>query len=177
MSTHNLLLPLGEAIYLEVIAINPGAAKPSRPRWFALDELAQDAKPNLAGWVARTEDIRQSTAAASEALGRIELMSRGALEWLITVPEDGSLPLGGVAPALIQWHTHTHPASNMQGVGCTLVALDLWHPQPRRVSALLEGVGFTEPGVLLSVQYADAPGLAAHIQTPEGLRRIGAPNL
>jgi hypothetical protein len=38
MGTHNYLLKLGEKFYFEVIAINPNASQPNRPRWFELDE-------------------------------------------------------------------------------------------------------------------------------------------
>lgn len=77
MGTHNLLLPLGEAVFLEVIAINPNAPAPQRPRWFELDQLPFNSKPFLGCWVARTDDIHLSLAAASEHLGLAEPMSRG----------------------------------------------------------------------------------------------------
>jgi len=38
MGTHNKLLKLQSDIYLEVIANNQNADKPSRQRWFSLDE-------------------------------------------------------------------------------------------------------------------------------------------
>ena len=38
MGTHNKLLKLQSNIYLEVIANNPNVSKPSRQRWFSLDE-------------------------------------------------------------------------------------------------------------------------------------------
>ena len=38
MGTHNNLLKLQPDIYLEVIATNPNVEKPSRQRWFSLDE-------------------------------------------------------------------------------------------------------------------------------------------
>jgi hypothetical protein len=38
MGTHNRVLKLGARAYLEVIAIDPAAAAPSRPRWFGLDD-------------------------------------------------------------------------------------------------------------------------------------------
>ena len=39
MGTHNVLLRLGDDVYLEVIAADPRAAAPARPRWFGLDAL------------------------------------------------------------------------------------------------------------------------------------------
>lgn len=173
MGTHNLLLRLGDTMFLEVIAINPAAAQTLRARWFELD--AQPSEPRLACWVARADDIRESVTVASEALGIIEPMSRGAIEWLISVPEDGSLPLGGIGPALIQWQSANHPAQNMQDQGCQLVGLDLLHPDPKRVTELLRSLAIAEPGVSLRVREASAPRLVAHINTPLGLRTLGAP--
>ena len=102
MGTHNLLLRLGDSVYLEVIACNPAADKPERPRWFALDEVNKNTKAKVKTWVVRTEDIYSTLDACSERIGNVEPMSRGELNWLITIPEDGSLPINGGAPALIQ---------------------------------------------------------------------------
>lgn len=177
MSTHNLLLHLGESTYLEVIAANPAAPRPTRPRWFALDRLAANAKPSLATWVARTGDIRAANEAASEQLGLIERMSRGALEWLITIPPDGGLPLDGVAPALIEWHSDAHPASHLEDYGLSLKKLELFHPYPERVLRLLESLAIDGPVVVekSAVVARDAPDgvrLVAHIETPLGLRTL-----
>ena len=122
MGTHNALLKLGNEMFLEVIAINPDAPAPDRPRWFELDQLRSNAAPRLATWVARTSDIQAAAAAAAPvALGSIEPMRRASLNWLITIPQDGSLPLHGIAPTLIQWQNGPHPASNLQDQGCSLV--------------------------------------------------------
>jgi hypothetical protein len=174
MGTHNLLLRLGEALFLEVIAVNPNAPRPPRPRWFELDALPSASRPRLACWVVRTDDIHASLQAASVPLGRAETMSRGALEWLISIPPDGHLPLGGAAPALIQWHTSVHPAAGLQDVGGRLTALELLHPEPQVLQAVLGDLRVAEPGVELSVREADSPGLVAHVDTPHGPRRIGA---
>ncbi|MBU1237968.1 MAG: VOC family protein [Gammaproteobacteria bacterium] len=171
MGTHNLLLRLGESMYLEVIAINPAAPAPTRPRWFGLDTLAADAAPALSAWVARTGDIRATAAAASEPLGDIEPMSRGALEWLITIPADGSLLLGGVAPALIEWHTDAHPATRLIDHGLSLVGLELHHPEPQRVARLLHSLGFEGP-VTVAEKSAVAARRVAHIATPQGVRTL-----
>src|ERR1700739_2059301 len=63
MGTHNYFLKLGEKIYLEVIAVNPNAPSPQRPRWFALDQVGPDELPRLATWVARTDDIKAAVSA------------------------------------------------------------------------------------------------------------------
>ncbi len=175
MGTHNLLLRLGESIYLEVIARNPDAPDPKRPRWFALDRLQPGSPPRLAAWVARTENIHASAAASAEPLGNIEAMSRGSLNWLITLPGDGGPPLDGIAPALIEWHTERHPAANLQDMRLSLIRLDAFHPEPQRITALLRTVGFQGPVSVLPPPEGTAPHLVAHIDTPQGPRELSAP--
>ena len=118
MGTHNYFLRLGEKVYLEIIAINPNSPRPQRPRWFQLDELRSDAPPRLATWIVRTDDI-SAVAASPVPLGVVEPMSRGELNWLITIPPDGSLPLKGVAPTVIQWPAGVHPTTTLQHTGCS----------------------------------------------------------
>jgi hypothetical protein len=62
----------------------------------------------------------------------------------------------------------------MQGKGCSLVHLELLHPEPQRLRTLIHSLRFSESGATLSVVEADGPGLVAHIDTPLGLRAIGA---
>ena len=178
MGTHNLLLRLGDALFLEVIAINPQAPVPGRPRWFGLDRLAPDALPTLSTWVVRTPDIRASVAAAAEPLGDIEPMSRGALDWLITIPADGSVPLDGVAPALIEWQADKHPAARLEDKGLQLVQLEIFHPAPARVEHLLASLELEGMVVVRSLAAGSsgaAPYLRAYIQTPQGLRQLSLP--
>src|SRR5258708_14883513 len=72
MGTHNLLLSLGESTYLEIIAADPAAPKPSRPRWFALDALSPDSPPRLAAWVVRTQNIHAASACCPSEVGTAE---------------------------------------------------------------------------------------------------------
>ena len=172
MGTHNRLLRLGDGLFLEVIAIDPQAPGPGRPRWFGLDRLGTDALPSLAGWVARCDDIRGAAAASTEALGKIEPMTRGALDWLITIPDDGTLPLGGAGPALIAWHAPIHPAATLSEHGLSLVKLEIFHPEPGRIERLLRALDFDG---LLSVSALPAsaqPYLSARIGTPHGVREL-----
>lgn len=170
MGTHNCLLRIGDSIYLEVIAPDPAALRPEHPRWFDLDRLAPDAPPRLAAWVVRAADIHAASAHCASIVGEVQPMSRGDLSWLITVTPDGALPLEGAAPALIEWRVGAHPASALQDVGCSLAGLDIFHPRPERVRDLFAEIGLESPP---QVRQAAEPGLAAHIQTPDGQRTLG----
>ncbi len=174
MGTHNLLVRLGDTLFLEVIAPNPAAPAPSRPRWFALDTLHPNAAPSLAAWVARTSDIHAVASASPEALGNIEPMTRGTLSWLITITPDGSLPFGGIAPALIEWQTDEHPAAKLQDQGLSLAGLELFHPEPKRISRLLLSLGIDAPLTVLPISSGSRPRLVAHINTPLGVRLLSA---
>jgi hypothetical protein len=168
MGTHNCLLRLGEKLYLEVIAPNPGAQRPDRPRWFQLDEPESIRTPRLATWAVRCDDIRAADAASPVPLGKVEAMTRGSFEWLITVPEDGKLRLGGLAPTLIQWSSKAHPGETLEDFGCSLLRIEGSHPRPGEVKGMLESIGFAG-------EFAVSPGaasLAARIRTPAGERRL-----
>jgi hypothetical protein len=174
MGTHNRLLRLGESLYLEVIAPDLALPRPQRPRWFGLDELPADAAPRLATWVARSVDIRAAVAAASAVdLGRPTPMERGALQWLITIPDDGRLRLGGLAPALIQWLTPRHPAAGLEDSGCALTRLEARTPEPARVQALLAALGLKDAVAVSALAAGQAPRLVAYIDTPAGPRVLG----
>jgi hypothetical protein len=177
MGTHNLLLRLGDTLFLEVIAPNPCAPAPIRPRWFGLDTLVSSSPPMLLAWVARTADIYSTASASSEPPGSIEPMSRGALNWLITIPADGSLPMNGIAPVLIEWQTKSHPAAKLQDCGLSLAKLELFHAEPERVSRLLRSLDLQAPVFVSAAPSGSVPWLTAHINTPQGLRLLSVPEL
>lgn len=173
MGTHNRLLKLGQSAYLEVIAINPAASAPKRPRWFGLDEMEAGAPPRLTSWVVRTTDIDAAQAASPVVSGYVTPMSRGDLNWRITIPRNGALPLQGVAPTLIQWQDR-HPAAAMPESGCTLVRLEATHPRAEKVRAMLDAVGFQGEFSVGPVPPGEAPRLVAHIRTPGGMASLPA---
>jgi hypothetical protein len=175
MGTHNCLLKLGDELYLEVIAINPHAERPGRPRWFQLDELEPGGLPRLATWLARTSDIHAALAASPIQVGKIEAMARGQLNWLISIPADGGLALHGIAPGFIEWQTATHPAAKLRDQGCSLIRLEAFHAEARQVNRMLECLGFQGPFSAAPLAAGQQPYLVAHIQTPTGPRQLGGP--
>lgn len=134
MGTHNHLLQLDSQSFLEVIAIDPEATSPARRRWFGLDEPELQAdlahKPRLIHWVVGTPDLTKSIKRSSLNLGKAEEMSRGDLQWLISIREDGALLEHGLVPTLIQWPEGPHPAGKMLGAGLALKEIQLHHPDP-----------------------------------------------
>jgi hypothetical protein len=175
MGTHNRLLRLGDDMFLEVIAIDPAARAPSRPRWFELDRLPPNAMPRLSGWVARTTDINAAAACATEDVGTIEPLTRGSLDWRITIPPDGTFPLAGAAPALIQWTAAEHPAHSLADHGLSLARLEICHREPERIRRLLDSIGFIGPVVVRSLSAGDGAYLVAHVNTLHGPRKISTP--
>jgi hypothetical protein len=58
----------------------------------------------------------------------------------------------------------------MRDVGCSLAALEVSHPDPRRVSALLESLAFRDH---VAISIGERPAVVAHFQTPSGPRSLG----
>ena len=122
MGTHNRLLSLGPGCFLEVIAIDPDAPAPARPRWFELDTAAM--RERLAGsaalvhWVERTGDLE---AAVREYLAPVDItpFTRGDYRWKMALTRDGSLPAGGAIATLIEWEG-AHPADALADSGVRL---------------------------------------------------------
>jgi len=127
MGTHNVLLSLGGSVYLEVIAVDPEAEPPDRPRWFSLDNpnILQALKqgPRLLTWVARTPDLAGLVHLAPYATCKVCEMSRGDLRWLFAFTEDGECPGGGLLPHVIEWRGSAHPTDVLPESGCHFSAL------------------------------------------------------
>jgi hypothetical protein len=172
--THNRLLridgPGFEQAYLEIIAIDPPAPPPARPRWFGLDEPATAARlaqrPQLWHVVARTGQLdaylarlRAAGVDAGEALAASRETPSGLLRWRIAVRADGRLLCGGALPTLIEWDGR-HPTEAMPASPVRLRALALAGLPP----AVPPALGL--PGVTFMAQSGAA--LRATFDTPRG---------
>ena len=180
--THNRLLqlsaPAWPKCYLEIIAIDPEAPAPGRPRWFGMDEpelqrRVREQGLTLVGHVARSAmvDIHRwglincrlqpgSTLKASRET------AAGLLQWQIVVPDDGRPLLGGAVPALIQWDG-PHPAESLPPSGVELANLSL-RGLPEQAGQVLRLRGVQRPS-------HTGPALTAELATPRGLVRLSTP--
>lgn len=167
MGTHNRLVALSSPAfprcYLEIIAIDPEAPPPGRPRWFGLDERAPG-PPALWHVVARSTMLdmhRWGLIHKQMDPGLPVAASRGDLRWQILLRPDGSLL--PALPTLIQWDG-THPAERLPDQGLRLRSLQLdGLAAPAREVLRLRGVKGEAGG---------APRLVATFDTPLGPRTL-----
>ncbi len=165
MGTHNRLLSLGPHAYLEVIAVDPDAPKPTLRRWFGLDTYS--GPPRVMNWICSTDDLETAMTAAPPGIGRIMTLSRGDTTWQMGVPDFGRLPFDDAMPALMSWGDSLHPNRRLPDHGLRLTRLDVFHPRAQElVSAFPALLKMQE----VSVREGPEKRLIATISTPEGNR-------
>ena len=166
MATHNRLLSLGD-LYLEVIAADPDATRPERPRWFDLDNFT--GFPRLTNWICRTDDLDQAIAASPLGTGSPVSLQRGDYIWRMAVPDDGRLPFDNAYPALIEWQGSHHPAAVLPRSGVRLTRLEIAHPEATALRKALTG-RITDPRVVFTLGSQQI--MRARFITPHGTRYI-----
>jgi len=170
MATHNHLTALTENQFLEVIAIDPAARTPERPRWFNLDDKQHQgrisAAPALTTWVAATDNLDNSLETIRQLgidPGVVVELTRGELHWRLALKENGSLAYDGIFPILIEWPSDINPVSSMQDQGIRLENLVASHPQAALLSMAMERLGLADQ---ITIQEGDA-SLAANLTVNE----------
>jgi len=169
MGTWNKLWSLGPSSYLELVAINPTAPSPSRPRWFGLDDPdIQDSLasgPRLLNWAVRVNDIEKAARDCPVNLGSIHTLSRGDFTWKAAIREDGALIHQGHIPLVIEWQT-AHPASQLEDQGLRLVRLRAKRSEKTGVVKALDSLGADD---LIKVEDGSVTaGIMAEISTGDG---------
>jgi Glyoxalase-like domain len=172
MGTHNRLLAIGGAAfpmaYLEIIAHDPEAPPPNRPRWFGLDDAALLARlqqrPRLLHVVARCTRLDATLAAlrelgldAGQAVAAERASPQGLYRWRIAGRADGQLLCGGALPTLIEWQG-MHPSEHLPASAVALRSVQLGGlAEPVAAALGLHGVPSTAQGVALRATF-DTPG-------------------
>jgi hypothetical protein len=174
MGTHNRLLRLSDAVFLEVIAINPAAPAPAGPRWFGMDdvgaiEAAWEKGRRLRAWVAQTGDIDKVITRHEPLIGTKTHVSRGDRSWQFALLPDGAIPVDGVAPPVIAWGERGNPAPGMPDLGVTLRSFHIAHPDPDGVRGIYRQLEIVNPP---GVSFGNELRYHAVIETPSGLREL-----
>lgn len=171
--SHNAIVALGPACYLELFAPTPGTV--SDDPWIA-GSLAAGEWPVFLGWcaVAVGDDLDNVAALCRDAGVDGEgpfAMSRTRpdgvrLDWRLFDPE----PVGAAwpYPFFIDWQRSPHPADDAPH-GCRLVGIETRAPDPSAARALFETLDLSVP-----VLPGEAGGNVA-IATPMGELRFTSP--
>lgn len=172
MGTHNHRLQLGEAVYLEIIALNPDGIDPGRARWFGLDDQAKiradwEAGRRLRGWVANTTSIASIVKSHGDIFGEEVSLPPQRPEFGFTIPNDGSLPMDGAMPSFIDHRGEPTSMSDIPDVGATLVSWCLEHPESDLIKGLYEELEISRTP---HVKHGPTLRYRAAIATPSGVR-------
>ena len=173
MGTHNYVVRLGRDLFLEVIAADPAARRPTgHRRWFGLDDPGQvqrdwDAGRRLRGYVACCDGLARTIGPLTAVFGEPMEITRGERRWSFGVRADGALPGDGALPSLLDWGGEDTPATAMPDVGLSLLEFVVETPQSTEVNAALDAIDMNSN---LVIRPGSPAKLIAAIQTPGGVR-------
>lgn len=161
--THNALASLGDRVYLELIAVQPGATAPSQ---FAV--LSGLEKTTPIGWAVSADDgpaLRRSLESAGFKLtglwpGSRTTSSGTTLQW----QTFGLAPNVRDAPFFILWGAETPHPSTTSPAGCTLERLAIAGPQIKDLQRLREALGLS-----VEVSKGATAGLTFTLKCPKGV--------
>ncbi len=174
MGTHNHRLQLGGRVYLEIVALDPDGIVPGRARWFGLDDREQvradwEDGRRLRGWVAGVEDMDAVVSDHSAIFGDAVPLPPADPSFAFAIPADGSLPLDGAAPSLIDRRGVLEPKADIPDLDARLRSFTLEHPDPGAIAALYRDLSIDTPPAIV-------PGpilrYRAEIDTPSGLKEL-----
>jgi hypothetical protein len=174
MGTHNHRLQLGNSVYLEIVALDPEGTEPGRPRWFGLDNQEKvrsewsDGR-RLRGWVANTETIDSVLSIHGAIFGDKVPLPTVDPTFAFTIRKDGSLPLDGAAPSIIDHRGDSSYVASIPDLGARLHSLSLEHPDPSGIGALYRELAIDHPPVIV---HAPEVRYRALIETPTGLKEL-----
>jgi hypothetical protein len=173
MGTHNHRLQLGGRVYLEIVACDPDGIDPGRTRWFGLDDQAQvqadwEAGRRLRGWVTATTAM-EDYVTTHPALGEVVVLPPEMSEFAFAIPRDGSLPMDGVLPSLIDHRNDPTDMAGIPNLDARLESFVLMHPEPALVATLYRDLEIDRPP---TVELGDGPRFHAVIETPSGQRLL-----
>lgn len=174
MGTHNHLLQLKEAVYLEIVAIDPRGDRPARARWFGLDDQEKvradwDEGRRLRGWVARTDMIDVVLAGREHILGKKVALPMADPSFDFAIPDDGSLPLDGAVPSIIDRRGKSRSMATIADLDARLRSFSLEHPDPASVLALYRDLEIDRPPIVVQ---GSALRYRAQIETLTGTKEL-----
>lgn len=163
--THNALLRIGPAAYLELLAIDPENTAIAPPRWMGVDEVKN---PQLTRWALRSPKMERDCRILQNidpAMGHLQAGQRQKsngklLQWQLSMPLPR--PAVELLPFYIDWSAGTHPAEDLPQ-HCQIQELRATHPQ-----ASLIQENFASLNIDWTIQAGPKIALQTFISSPNG---------
>jgi hypothetical protein len=174
MGTYNHLLQLGDTVYLEIVALDPEADGPGRTRWFGLDDKKRSGPIGMkvgaceAGSREPTQS-RQSLQVTEVSSARRSPLPAVNSSFDFAIPDDGSLPLDGAAPSIIDRRCKPRSMATIADLGARLRSFTLEHPDPAAVEALYRAMTVDRPP---TIDRGSKLRYRAQIETSTGLKQL-----
>ena len=175
LGTHNLLLRIGEDVFLEVIAADPGATDHHGPRVFGIGAPGSPCADWEVGrrrntWVGRVEELEPVVREHGAIVGQMKAVTRGERHWHMAIPADGSLPQAGAVPTPVQYEPGMVPARHMPENCLALRELIVETPRAGELRSLYASLGVVGPVV---IQPGECMRLRAFVAGDRGTVEIG----
>ncbi|EFO34439.1 riboflavin-specific deaminase [Roseibium sp. TrichSKD4] len=174
MGTYNHRLQLGANVYLEIVALDPDGITPGRARWFGLDNQKQVRRDweegfRLRGWVANVDGLERFLMHFLGLFGEAVPLPPDKSEFKFAIPEDGSLPLDGSLPSLIDHCGVPTSMAEIPDLGARLVNFAMQHAEPLDIGKRYAALSVDRPPVISA-----GPRLkyTAHIDTSGDLKTL-----
>lgn len=165
--TKNALVNLGDACYLEILAIDPNNLAIQAPRWMGIDLIETAC---ITRWALKSSDLlsdaaileRHNKALGNRQTGQRKTTDGTMLSWEMTIPS--AAPQIELLPFMVDWRSSSaHPTQNLKPA-CVLKNISFHHPNPNTLKA-----AFDQLQINTIILEADTPQVKIHIDSPNGI--------
>lgn len=166
--TMNALLNLGNACYLEILAVDESNTDIQAPRWMGVDLIEQ---PRVTRWSLKSDQLeadQKHLKAYDQELGEISGGKRltpagDSLQWNMILPLPH--PAIDIIPFMTDWAgTSVHPTDQLVAE-CQLTEISFTHPEAERLQTLFDNLSIES-----TVHQGDEAGIS--IEITRGDRRL-----
>ncbi len=166
--TMNALLNLGNACYLELLAVDESNTDITGPRWMGIDLISE---PRITRWSLKSNDletdqthIQQFNPALGQISGGKRLTPTGdSLQWHMILPL--AHPEIDIIPFMTDWAgSSVHPTDKLINE-CLLTEMTFTHPEAQRLQIVFDNLAIES-----TVHKGDKVGIS--IEIARGDRRI-----
>jgi len=165
--TKNALVNLSNGAYLELLAIDGSNLSIKGDRWMGVDLISE---PKITRWALKTDNIQEDgkiLQSSNPNMGNIKggqrkMQNGKMLTWELTMPL--ATPEVEMIPFITDWkNSDAHPTDSLPEL-CTLIELELTHPEPNLYNDTLLKLGCKE-----RVKKGDSPRISIKLKTPKGI--------